>query len=121
MGMHNFRELKIWQRAMDLAVEVYNIVDKFFPKEEKYGLSAQVKKSAVSVPSNISEGAGRATNNQFRYFLEISMGSNNELQTQLELARRFNYITQETTDKILDEAIQVYKMTLSFYNTLVPN
>jgi four helix bundle protein len=121
MGMHNFRELKIWQRAMDLAVEVYKIVDAFFPKEEKYGLSSQVKKSAVSVPSNISEGAGRATNNQFRYFLEIAMGSNNELQTQLELARRFNYITQETTDKILDEAIQVYKMTLAFYNTLVPN
>jgi four helix bundle protein len=120
MGMHNFRELKIWQRAMDLAVEVYKIVDTF-PKEEKYGLSAQAKKSAVSVPSNISEGAGRATNNQFRYFLEIAMGSNNELQTQLELARRFNYITQETTDKILDEAVQVYKMTLSFYNTLVPN
>ena len=120
MGMHNFRELKIWQRAMDLAVEVYKIVDTF-PKEEKYGLSAQAKKSAVSVPSNISEGAGRATNNQFKYFLEISMGSNNELQTQLELARRFNYITQEVTDKIIDEAIQVYKMTLAFYNTLAPN
>ncbi len=105
MGMHNFRELKIWQRAMDLALEVYKIVNEFFPKEEKHGLSAQVKKSVVSIPSNISEGAGRAINNQFSYFLEISMSSNNELQTQLELARRFNYITQDRTDKILDEAI----------------
>jgi four helix bundle protein len=117
MGMHNYRDLKIWQRSMDLAVNVYNIVDTF-PKEEKYGLSAQIKRSAVSIPSNISEGAGRATNKQFKYFLEVAMGSNNELQTQLELAVRFNYISQKTTELIIHEASKVYKMTLSFYNTL---
>jgi len=118
MGMHNYRDLKIWQRSMDLAVNVYMIVETF-PKEEKYGLSAQIKRSAVSIPSNISEGAGRGSNKQFKYFLEVAMGSNNELQTQLELAVRFNYISQQTTELIIDEASQVYKMTLAFYNTLV--
>ena len=78
MGMHNYRDLKIWQRSMDLAVNVYKIVETF-PKEEKYGLSAQIKRSAVSIPSNISEGAGRGSNKQFKYFLEVAMGSNNEL------------------------------------------
>jgi four helix bundle protein len=117
MGMHNFKELKIWQRSMSLAEEVYKITADF-PKEERYGLTSQLKSCAVSVPSNISEGAGRGTNKQFKYFLEISMGSCNELQTQLELSKRFNYITQEPADKIIDEVFQVYKMILAFYKTL---
>lgn len=102
MGMHNFRELKIWQRSMSLAEEVYKMAASF-PKEERFGLASQIKGCAVSIPSNISEGAGRGTNKQFRYFLEISMGSSNELQTQLELAKRFNFITQELGDKTIDE------------------
>lgn len=117
MGMHNFRELKIWQRSMTLTENVYKIVAEF-PKEEKYGLIAQIKSCSISIPSNISEGAGRATKKQFRYFLEISMGSCNELQTQLELSKRFNYLTIESADKLIDEVLQVYKMTLAFYNTL---
>jgi four helix bundle protein len=117
MGMHNFKELKIWQRGMELAVEVYRVAETF-PKDERFGLTSQVKRCVVSVPSNISEGAGRATEKQFRHFLEFSMGSINELQTQMELARRFNYIDQETNDRILDEALQVYKMILAFYNKI---
>ena len=78
MGMHNFRELKIWQRSMNLAEEVYKIVADF-PKEERFGLASQIKRCAVSIPSNISEGAGRSTNKQFKQFLQISMGSCNEL------------------------------------------
>jgi four helix bundle protein len=117
MGMHNFRELKIWQRSMGLAEEVYKSTGAF-PKEEIYGLSSQLRRCAVSVPSNISEGAGRATNKQFRHFLEFSMGSCNEIQTQIELANRFNYISKELTDRIIDEALQVYKMILAFYNSL---
>jgi four helix bundle protein len=117
MGMHNFRELKIWQRSMNLAERVYKIIADF-PKEERYGLTAQIKSCTVSIPSNISEGAGRATQKQFKYFLEISMGSCNELQTQLELSKRFNYLTQELADEIIDEVFQVYKMTLAFYHSL---
>jgi four helix bundle protein len=115
--MHDFRQLKIWQRSMELATLVYEI-STTFPKEEKYGLISQIRSCAVSVPSNISEGAGRATKKQFQHFLEFSMGSCNELQTQIELAYRFKYITKEDLDRILDEALQVYKMILSFYNSL---
>ena len=115
--MHNFRELKIWQRSMDLAETIYKLTDGF-PSEEKYGLSSQLKRCVVSVPSNISEGAGRGTNRQFRQFLEISMGSCNEVQTQLELSCRFRYINKEVLDKNVDEAFQIYKMILSFYNSL---
>ncbi|MBC7867571.1 MAG: four helix bundle protein [Gloeobacteraceae cyanobacterium ES-bin-316] len=115
--MHNFKELKIWQRSMKLAEDVYRLCASF-PKAEIYGLSSQLKRCAVSVPSNISEGAGRATNAQFKYFLEVAMGSCNEIQTQLELAARFGFTGRENTDTIIDETSQVYKMILSFYNTL---
>ncbi len=73
MGMHNFRELRIWQRSMDLAEAIYTITATF-PKEERYGLVSQLNRCAVSVPSNISEGAGRDTNKQFKHFLKYSMG-----------------------------------------------
>ena len=102
---------------MDLAEEIYKIAATF-PKEEKYGLVSQIRGCAVSVPSNISEGAGRGTNGQFRQFLEYSMGSCNELQTQLELARRFKYISDQLAVKMTDEALQVFKMILTFYNSL---
>ena len=118
MGMHNYRELRIWQRAMDFVVAIYQVTDGF-PKVEKYGLTSLLRRCVVSIPSNISEGAGRATNNQFRYFLEISMGSCNEAQTQLELSYRFNYLSKEEADKLLDEGQQIYKMILAFYNSLL--
>lgn len=115
--MHNFRELKIWQRSIDLAESIYKITANF-PAEEKFGLISQLRRCCVSVPSNISEGAGRATNKQFKYFLEISMGSCNELQTQLELSFRFNFISKETLDTLNDEILQIFKMILVFYNSL---
>ncbi len=117
MGMHNYRELKIWQRSMDFVVKVYE-VSLSFPKEERYGLTSQLRSCAVSVPSNISEGAGRGTNKQFKRFLEFSMGSINEAQTQIELAHRVNYINKEIYTSLIDEALQIYKMILAFYNSL---
>ena len=117
MGMHNYRELKIWQRSMDFVVKVYEVSVKF-PSEEKFGLTSQLRRSAVSVPSNISEGAGRGTNRQFRRFLEFSMGSINEAQTQIELAGRVQYLKNEIADSLIDEAVQIYKMILGFYNSL---
>lgn len=84
MGMHNFRELKIWQRSMELGEEVYKIASAF-PGEEKIRLVQQIKRCVVSIMSNISEGAGRSSNKQFRYFLEIAMGSCNEMMTQMGL------------------------------------
>ena len=102
---------------MDLAEEVYRVMADF-PKDERFGLISQLNRCAVSVPSNISEGAGRASNKQFRQFLEFSMGSCNEIQTQIELSKRFNYLSLETGNKIIDEAIQVYRMIFAFYNSM---
>jgi four helix bundle protein len=102
---------------MDFVVKVYE-VSATFPKEERYGLTSQLRSCVVSVPSNISEGAGRGTNRQFKRFLEISMGSINEVQTQLELGYRINYLPKEIYGELIDEALQIYKMILGFYNSL---
>ena len=82
----SFRELKVWQKAIELAVLVYRLTQTF-PREEIYGLTSQMRRSAISVPSNIAEGQGRSTSGEFGQFLGIARGSNFELQTQLELAR----------------------------------
>ena len=102
---------------MDLVVEVYKVSAQL-PVEEKFGLISQLKRSAVSIPSNISEGAGRNTNPQFQHFLEVAMGSCNELITQVEIAFRLGFVTEENRNNLIGEATQIYKMILSFYNTL---
>lgn len=115
--MHNFRELKIWQRSMELVLEVYNTCLQF-PKEEMYGLANQLKRAAVSIPSNISEGSGRNSNAQFKYFLELAMGSANEVQTQIDLASRLGYLKLEESNRLMEETLQIYKMILGFYKSL---
>ncbi len=117
MGMHNYRELKIWQRSMDYVVRIYEVTSKF-PDVERFGLASQLRRCAISVPSNISEGAGRETNKEFRRFLQFSIGSLNELQTQLELAFRIGYLEKKSFESLSEEALQIYKMILSFYNSL---
>jgi len=102
---------------MDLVAKVYNKT-RLFPKEETYGITRQIRRSAVSIPSNISEGAGRNTDSQFKYFLEISMGSCNELQTQIELSRRLKYLSDPEANQLIDEAFQIYRMILTYYNKL---
>src|SRR6476659_5002414 len=82
----SFRELIVWQRSIQSAASIYRLT-KAFPKEEMYGLTSQIRRSAVSVPSNIAEGQGRLSTGEFQQFLGIARGSNFELQTQLEIAR----------------------------------
>jgi four helix bundle protein len=106
--MHNLKELKIWHKAMELTTEVYRLTANF-PKEEKYGLTSQIRRAAVSIPSNIAEGAGRNSNKEFVQFLAISNGSSYELQTQLLLSKNFNLI-QEGLTSILDQIDQIQKM-----------
>lgn len=86
----SFRDLVVWQRAMQLTVAVYQLT-KDFPREEQYGLTNQLRRSAVSIPSNIAEGQGRLTVGEFKQFLGFARGSNFEVQTQLELARALNF------------------------------
>ena len=83
---HSFRDLIVWQRAMQLTVAIYRLTREF-PREEIYGLTSQIRRSAVSLPSNIAEGHGRLNTGEYRQFLGIARASNFELQTQLEIAR----------------------------------
>ena len=92
MGPH--KNLRVWNESMELAKMVYQITANF-PKEELFGLVNQMRRCAVSIPSNIAEGYGRGTNAELIHFLYISLGSSNELDSQLELSRRFSYITDE--------------------------
>jgi four helix bundle protein len=85
--VRSFRDLQVWQRSMELTVLIYKLTATF-PREEVYGLTSQLRRCAVSVPSNIAEGQGRLNTREFKQFLGIARGSNCELQTQLEIARR---------------------------------
>lgn len=119
--MHNVKELKIWEKSIDLVVDVYRLtVD--FPNDERFGLISQIRRSAISIPSNISEGAGRNSNGEFLNFLGIANGSSYELQTQITIAYKLGFISdsqfKDYFDRIdalqkmnykLQEAIKTYK------------
>jgi four helix bundle protein len=85
------KDLKVWQESMTLVTQIYKISEDF-PKHEIYGLSSQIRRAAVSIPSNIAEGAGRKGENEFTRFLYIALGSLSELETQLEISHRLGYI-----------------------------
>lgn len=93
MAYRNYKDLTAWQKAMDLTEEVYRLV-KNLPKEETYALSDQIRRSVVSVPSNIAEGQGRESKNEFRSFLSVAKGSLSELETQLLICVRLKYFTE---------------------------
>ena len=97
--MHNYRELKVWQQSVDFAVEVYKQT-KALPPEEKYGLTSQIRRSAVSIASNIAEGAGRNTDGEFNQFHGIAYGSSCELDTQLIIANKLNFIKDQTFEEL---------------------
>lgn len=107
--MHNFKELKIWSKSIDLATEIYKATSNF-PTEEKYGLTSQMRRCAVSISSNIAEGAGRNTNGEFRQFLGIANGSSYELYTQLILSNKLKLIDDNTMNPILKEIDEIQKM-----------
>jgi len=94
MSVKNYKDLIAWQRAMDLVEKVYQLT-LGFPKEETYGLTSQIRRAVVSVPSNIAEGEGRNSTNDFLRFLSIAHGSLREVETQLLIAVRLNYLKQE--------------------------
>lgn len=114
---HNIKELTIWQKSIDLAVEVYEATASF-PSEEKYGLTSQIRKSAVSIPSNIAEGAGRNSNGEFLHFLGISHGSSYELQTQLIISNRLKLMGHETVERLLQKVVEIQKMNYRLKESL---
>ena len=115
--MKTFRDLLVWQKAMDLVTEVYKH-SRMFPKEESYGLTSQLRRCAVSIPSNLAEGYGRRSNNEFNRFTQIATGSLYELQTQLELSMRLGYIKDEDYTGLHDQSREVERMLNSLTRTL---
>ena len=113
----SFRDLLVWQRAMQLCVAVYRLTREF-PREEIYGLTSQIRRSAVSVPSNIAEGQGRLSPGEFRQFLGIARGSICELQTQLEIARSLQFGKPELLNEAESLSHEVGKMIYAFLESI---
>ena len=95
-----YKDLIAWQKGLELAEMVYKVTEKF-PKEEIYGLISQMRRSAVSIPSNVAEGQLRNSMKEFKQFISIALGSSGELDTQLELARRLGYISEQFHQEIV--------------------
>ncbi|MDD5056056.1 MAG: four helix bundle protein [Candidatus Peribacteraceae bacterium] len=120
MMRQSFKELLIWQKGIELVDIVYDAADTF-PKSELYGLTSQCKRSAVSIPSNIAEGSKRVSDKEFSNFILIAQGSLAELETQIIIALRRKYITQEQGKPIFDRMDELNRMIYSFYKKLVAN
>jgi four helix bundle protein len=113
----SFKELVVWKKSMPLAVEIYELT-RAFPREETYGLTSQMRRSAVSIPSNIAEGQGRANPGEFRQFISIARGSNCELQTQLDLALALSFGDPAAIGSAQRLAEEVRKMLFSLLASL---
>ena len=109
MTINSYKDLIVWQKSMDLTVEVYHLA-KLLPKEETYALSDQMRRSAVSIPSNIAEGQGRNSTRDFVRFLSIARGSQTELETQLLICERLGYISSEKLKIAIELCDEVNKM-----------
>lgn len=105
------KDLDVWKKAMSFVTELYKITATF-PKDERYGLTSQMRRAAVSIPSNISEGAARQSNKEFIQFLYIALGSNVEIETQLNIARDLNFINDETFEKMDDNQNEISRMLM---------
>ena len=115
--MHKLKELKVWNKAISLSIEIYNI-SKGFPLEEKYGLTSQMRRCSISIASNIAEGAGRNSKNEFIHFLSIANGSCYELQTQLIIANKLNFVSDEILQSVEIVIEEIQKMIYRFQDTL---
>jgi four helix bundle protein len=115
--MTHFKQLKIWQKGFDIAVKAFKLTATF-PKEERYGLSTQITRAAVSIPSNIAEGSGRNSDKDYSRFVNISLGSAFEMETQLLIAQSVNYGDSDLRSELLKDIIEEQKMIASFARTL---
>jgi four helix bundle protein len=119
MEIRSYRDLKVWQRSMALAESVYRMTAAF-PREERFGLTAQARRAAVSIPANIAEGYGRESTASYVNFLRIAQGSLKELETHLILASRIAFATTASIDPMLEETDQIGRMLGSLIRSLRP-
>jgi len=109
MVVHGYKDLEVWQKAMDLVTRIY-IVSKKFPREEIYGLTSQMRRSAVSIPSNIAEGRGKRSTKDFIRFLNIAYGSLAELETQIVISQNLGFANEEDTASLFNDTSRVGRM-----------
>jgi four helix bundle protein len=115
--MNNFRNLDVWNKAVELATYVYQMTESF-PKAETYGLISQMRRSAISISSNIAEGAGRESKKEFNQFLNISTGSCYELETQLTISQNLNFLNDAEYEDIKEKLIEIQKMLYALRQSL---
>ncbi|HEX2740195.1 MAG TPA: four helix bundle protein [Rubrobacter sp.] len=115
--MRDFEQLKVWERSHRLTLVVYEATAAF-PKEEKYGLKSQIRRSCASVPANIAEGCGRGSNTDLARFLQMSLGSASELQYHLRLACDLSYLNHHAYERLTEEVIEIKRMLTSFIDNL---
>lgn len=117
MGVHTFRDLIVWQKSMQLCKQVY-FATQTFPKSELYGLTSQIRRCSVSIPSNIAEGFGRSHRSEYKQFLHIAYGSGAELETQLLLALEIGYLNETDFGTLKALLEEIMKMLNKFISTL---
>jgi len=115
--MKDFRQLKVWEKSHQLALAIYKVTAKF-PKEELYGLTSQVRRASMSIPTNIAEGCGRNTDADFARFLQMAMGSTSETEYQLLLSLDLGFLNKEQYDKLNLDVTEVKRMLASLLKTL---
>ncbi len=106
----SYRDLVVWQKGIELVKQAYQVTAQF-PESKKYGLVSQMRRAAVSIPSNIAEGQARQHPGEFRHFLFITLGSIAELETQIIVSRDLNFLSGELAQKLLDNLFELQKMT----------
>ena len=116
--MQNYKKIDVWKKSYFLSLRIYEAT-KSFPDEEKFGLTSQLRRAAVSVPINIAEGAGRATDKDFANFIQIAIGSANEVECELMLAKDLGYVENNRYKTLSDQLREVRLMLISFRKTLL--
>lgn len=116
--MKNFKELKIWQKGMDIAIACFQLTDTF-PANERFGISSQINRAGVSIPSNIAEGSSRTSEKDYGRFIEISLGSSFELETQLLIAQRLKFGEEAKVADLILHVSEEQKMLAGFLKSLI--
>ena len=115
--MKTYRDLQVWQKSMTLVTEIYKI-SKGFPRDEVYGLTSQMRRCAISIPSNMAEGYGRNSTNEYIHFIRVAMGSLYELQTQIEISMNLYYLNRDEFDKLYELSREIERMLSSLIRKL---
>jgi len=118
--IRGIKDLIVWQKSVALAVKIYQVTKKY-PREEIYGLTSQIRRAAISIPSNIAEGHGKRSRLSFASHIDIALGSAAELETQLEISIKIGFLSQSDSDSLLAELNEIVKMLYGLLNKVQPD